>query len=76
MRCAVPAGRVSRRHRRVRGAQRATDDSAFDQAMLQHMAARAGAAVTNVVASHALYYTQADAVADAIATAASEAGSR
>lgn len=44
--------------------------------MLQHMAARAGAAVTNVVASHALYYTQADAVADAIATAASEAGSR
>jgi hypothetical protein len=51
----------------------ATDDQSFDQAMLQHMAARAGATVTNVSASHALYVTQADVVSDVIATAAQEA---
>jgi pimeloyl-ACP methyl ester carboxylesterase len=51
----------------------ATDDQSFDQAMLQHMAARAGATVTNVPASHALYVTQADVVSDVIATAAQEA---
>ena len=54
----------------------ATDDKAFDQAMLQHMAARIGATVTNVAASHALFLTQAGVVADVIATAARDAGSR
>lgn len=53
----------------------ATDDKAFDQAMLQHMAKRAGAEVTNVAASHALFLTQAGVVADVIATAAQKAGS-
>lgn len=51
----------------------ATDDRAFDQAMLQHMAQRAGATITNVAASHALYVTQSATVADVIATAASDA---
>ena len=51
----------------------ATDDRAFDQAMLQHMATRAGAAITNVPASHALYFTQPEAVAEVIAAAAREA---
>jgi pimeloyl-ACP methyl ester carboxylesterase len=51
----------------------ATDDCAFDQAMLQHMATRAGATITNVAASHALYYTQPDVVAEVIHTAAAEA---
>ncbi len=50
----------------------ATDDRAFDQAMLQHMAKRIGAQVTNVPASHAVFLTQAGAVADVIATAAQE----
>lgn len=51
----------------------ATEDKAFDQAMLQHMARRAGADITNVPGSHALFITQADAVADVIATAANSA---
>ncbi len=51
----------------------ATDDRSFDQAMLQHMATRAGATITNVAASHALYVTQAATVAEVIATAAREA---
>lgn len=51
----------------------ATDDKAFDQAMLQHMAKRIGADVTNVPASHALFLTQAGVVADVIATAAEKA---
>ncbi len=38
--------------------------------MLQHMAARIGAKVTNVKASHALYVTQAAAVAEVIEDAA------
>lgn len=50
-----------------------TEDRAFDQAMLQHMATRAGATITHIPASHALYLTQADAVADVIATAAQDA---
>lgn len=50
----------------------AQDDKSFDQAMLQHMATRAGAQITTVPASHALYITQAEAVADVIATAARE----
>jgi pimeloyl-ACP methyl ester carboxylesterase len=52
----------------------ATDDRAFDQAMLQHMAKRIGAKVTNIKASHAVYATQPAAVADVIATAAQQAG--
>lgn len=51
----------------------ATDDRAFDQAMLQHMASRIGAEITNVPASHALYVTQSAIVADVIATAAENA---
>ncbi|MDR6140465.1 pimeloyl-ACP methyl ester carboxylesterase [Microbacterium foliorum] len=53
----------------------ATDDRAFDQAMLQHMAGRVGAEITNVPGSHALFITQADTVADVIATAAGAAAS-
>jgi pimeloyl-ACP methyl ester carboxylesterase len=48
----------------------ATDDKAFDVAMLRHMAARIGAKVTDVKASHALYATQAEAVANVIDSAA------
>lgn len=51
----------------------ATDDKSFDQAMLQHMASRAGAKITNVSASHALYITQSGVVADVIADAAEHA---
>lgn len=53
----------------------ATDDRAFDQAMLQHMARRIGAEITEVPASHALYITQARAVSDVIARAAESAAS-
>lgn len=48
----------------------ATDDRAFDVAMLRHMAARIGADVTDVKASHAVYATQPKAVADVIDRAA------
>ena len=51
----------------------ATEDKSFDQAMLQHMAKRAGASITNVSASHALYMTQSGVVADVIVTAAQSA---
>lgn len=51
----------------------ATEDRAFDQAMLRHMAERIGAVVTDVAASHALYLTQPDVVADAIDHAARSA---
>jgi pimeloyl-ACP methyl ester carboxylesterase len=51
----------------------ATDDKSFDQAMLQHMASRMDAEITNVSASHALYVTQAATVAEVIATAAQKA---
>jgi pimeloyl-ACP methyl ester carboxylesterase len=51
----------------------ATEDRAFDQAMLQHMAKRAGAEVTNVSASHALFATQPGVVSDVIAAAAQQA---
>ncbi|HUQ57774.1 alpha/beta hydrolase [Lentzea sp.] len=51
----------------------ATEDRAFDQAMLQHMAKRIGAEITNVSASHALYATQSGTVADVIVTAARNA---
>lgn len=48
----------------------ATEDKSFDQAMLQHMAKRAGAKITNVSASHALFMTQAGVVSDVIDDAA------
>ncbi|GAA1877888.1 alpha/beta fold hydrolase [Asanoa iriomotensis] len=51
----------------------ATEDKSFDQAMLQHMAQRAGAEITNVSASHALFMTQSGVVSDVIATAAQNA---
>ena len=51
----------------------ATEDKAFDQAMLQHMANRADAEVTNVSASHALFLTQPRVVSDAIVAAAQNA---
>lgn len=47
-----------------------TEDKAFDQAMLQHMAERIGATITTVSGSHAVYLTQAGVVADVIAAAA------
>ncbi|MEU1885990.1 alpha/beta hydrolase [Micromonospora rifamycinica] len=48
----------------------ATEDRAFDQAMLQHMAKRINAKVTNVSASHALFATQPAVVSDVIVAAA------
>ncbi|UMG91584.1 alpha/beta fold hydrolase [Nocardioides sp. TF02-7] len=48
----------------------ATDDKAFDLAMLRHMAERMGAVVTEVAASHAVFLTQPDAVAGTIHQAA------
>jgi hypothetical protein len=51
----------------------ATDDKAFDQAMLLHMAKRIGARVTTVAASHAVFMTQSKVVAETIARAATEA---
>ncbi len=48
----------------------ATEDKSFDQAMLLHMATRAGAKITTVSASHALFITQAGVVADTIDEAA------
>ncbi|MDO7882624.1 alpha/beta fold hydrolase [Salinibacterium soli] len=51
----------------------ATEDNAFDPAMLRHMARRSGSEITAVPGSHAVYATQAAAVADVIAAAASSA---
>src|SRR5690606_9490972 len=48
----------------------ASEDKAFDQAMLVHMATRIGAEITHVSASHALFMTQAPVVADTIDRAA------
>jgi hypothetical protein len=48
----------------------ATEDKAFDQAMLVHMAERIGAKVTKVSASHALFLTRATEIADTIDGAA------
>ncbi len=49
----------------------AGEDKSFDQAMLQHMATRMGAQITNVPgASHAVYISHADVVSDVIETAA------
>lgn len=48
----------------------ATDDKAFDQRMLQAMAKRIGASVTEVKASHAVFMTKSKVVADVIEKAA------
>jgi len=48
----------------------ATEDRAFDQAMLVHMATRIGATITRVPASHAVYYTQPGVVSEVIDRAA------
>lgn len=50
----------------------ATEDKAFDQRMLQGMAKRIGANVTEVSASHAVFMTQPKVVADVIDKAARE----
>ena len=47
-----------------------TQDNAFDPAMVKHMAERAGAKITTVAASHALYLTQPAVVSDVIVDAA------
>jgi pimeloyl-ACP methyl ester carboxylesterase len=54
----------------------ATEDKAFDQAMLLHMAKRIGADITKVSASHAVFMTQPKVVAATIDRAAKEAGSK
>ncbi|MDH5832828.1 alpha/beta fold hydrolase [Luteimonas kalidii] len=54
----------------------ATEDKAFDQAMLQHMARRIGAEITPVSASHAVYVTRPQVVADVIDQAARSAASK
>ncbi|WP_228884681.1 alpha/beta fold hydrolase [Stenotrophomonas rhizophila] len=51
----------------------ATEDKAFDQAMLIHMAERIHARITKVPASHAVFMTQPKVVADTIDQAAREA---
>ncbi|MBD0416898.1 alpha/beta fold hydrolase [Oryzicola mucosus] len=48
----------------------ATEDKAFDQAMLIHMAERIKAKITKVSASHALFMTQPKVIADTIDQAA------
>ena len=50
-----------------------TEDNAFDPAMVLHMAQRAGAKITSVAASHALYLTQPAVVSDVIVEAAANA---
>jgi len=52
------------------GRRRMTEDKAFDQAMLLHMVKRIGARITTVPVSHAVFMTQAKAVADTIEQAA------
>ncbi len=51
----------------------ATEDKAFSQEMLHHMADRIGAKVTEVSASHAVFMTQPAVVAETIDEAAREA---
>ena len=51
----------------------ATEDNAFDQAMLQHMAKRAEAKITTTPGSHAVYLTRAGVVSDVINDAAENA---
>jgi hypothetical protein len=52
----------------------ATEDRAFDLAMLRHMAKKIGATVTEVSASHALFMTQPAVVSDTIDAAAQKIG--
>ena len=52
----------------------ATEDKAFDQAMLIHMAERINARITKVPASHAVFMTQPKVVADTIDRAARDVG--
>jgi len=51
----------------------ATEDNSFDQAMLQHMAQRAGAQITTTSGSHAVYLTKPGVVSDVIVEAAQKA---
>lgn len=48
----------------------ATEDKAFDQAMLVHMAERIGAKITKISGSHALFITRAKEIAETIDDAA------
>lgn len=52
----------------------ATEDKAFDLAMLRHMAKKIGATVTEVTASHAVFMTQPAVVSDTIDTASQKLG--
>jgi pimeloyl-ACP methyl ester carboxylesterase len=54
----------------------ATEDKAFDQAMLIHMAERINARITKVSASHALFMTQPAVIADTIDQAAKTASAK
>jgi pimeloyl-ACP methyl ester carboxylesterase len=54
----------------------ATEDRAFDQAMLLHMAKRIGADITKVSGSHAVFMTQPSVVAKTIERAAKVAAAR
>lgn len=54
----------------------ATEDKAFDQAMLIHMAERINAKITKVSASHALFMTQPAVIADTIDQAAKTASAK
>ncbi len=54
----------------------ATEDKAFDQAMLLHMAERIGAKITRVPASHAVFMTQPKVVAETIDHAARATSTR
>lgn len=54
----------------------ATEDKAFDQAMLLNMANRIGADITKVSGSHAVFVTQVEVVADVIDRAARNAARR
>ncbi|CAN7602752.1 alpha/beta hydrolase [Rhizobium sp. LjRoot98] len=54
----------------------ATEDKAFDQAMLIHMAERIKAKITKVSASHALFMTQPAVIADTIDHAAKATSSK
>ena len=54
----------------------ATEDKAFDQSMLVHMATRIGANITKVSGSHAVFMTQPKVVSETIDRAAKEAASK
>lgn len=54
----------------------ATEDKAFDQAMLIHMAERIGAKITKVSASHAVFMTQPKVIASTIDQAAKEVATK